>query len=159
MIAVCSWISVPSVIPFSMQTFAIFLAVNLLGAKKASVAIALYIITGSIGLPVFSGFRGGLSALISPTGGFIFGFFMIPLSVKIISCIFKNKRSAIIPGEIAGLFFCYILGAAWFTVSSGNLSITAFLSSVAISVIPYIIPDILKLYAAYLLFHRLEKRI
>ena len=60
-IVICSLVTIPSVVPFTLQTFAIFLCLNILGAKKGIVSILIYIFLGVIGLPVFSGFKGGLS--------------------------------------------------------------------------------------------------
>ena len=60
LISVCSWLSVPSVIPFTMQTFGVFCALLLLGGKRGSIAVLLYIVMGAVGLPVFSNFTGGV---------------------------------------------------------------------------------------------------
>ena len=75
-IALCSWISVPAAVPFTMQTFAVFCALLLLGGRRGTFAVALYILLGAFGLPVFSGFRGGIGALLGPTGGYIVGFLL-----------------------------------------------------------------------------------
>ena len=73
-IAVCAWITVPGPVPFTMQTFGVFLALRLLGGKRGSISVALYILLGAAGLPVFSGFKAGIGVLIGPTGGYILGF-------------------------------------------------------------------------------------
>ena len=65
--AVCSWISIPLTVPFTMQTFAIFLACGLLPTKTALLSVFAYIILGAAGVPVFSGFRGGAGVLLSDT--------------------------------------------------------------------------------------------
>ena len=69
-LALCSWISVPSVVPFTMQTFAVFCALLLLGGRRGFFAVLLYILLAAVGLPVLSGFRGGIGALLGPTGGY-----------------------------------------------------------------------------------------
>lgn len=74
LLAICSWISIPLTIPFTLQTFGIFFICFLFGGKKGTLYVLAYIITGAIGLPVFSGFRGGMSALLDLTGGYIVGF-------------------------------------------------------------------------------------
>ena len=56
LISVCSWLSVPAAIPFTMQTYAVFTALLLLGGRRGSIAVAVYIALGAVGLPVFSGF-------------------------------------------------------------------------------------------------------
>ena len=73
-IVICSLISVPSAIPFTLQTFAVFLSLCVLGAEKGILSIVIYIILGLVGLPVFSGFNSGLGALLNVTGGYISGF-------------------------------------------------------------------------------------
>ena len=59
-IAVCSWISIPAAVPFTLQTFAVFLTAGLLGGKRGTITVIVYILLGAIGVPVFSGFTGGI---------------------------------------------------------------------------------------------------
>ena len=75
LIAICTWISIPAVVPFTMQTFAIFLTVGVLGGKRGSLAILIYLLLGAIGMPVFSGFQSGISAILGKTGGYRIYFF------------------------------------------------------------------------------------
>ena len=80
LLCICAWISLPlGALTFTLQTFAIFLALLTLGGKWGSVSILVYIFLGAMGLPVFSGFQGGLGALFGPTGGCIFGFMLTAL--------------------------------------------------------------------------------
>ena len=60
LIAVCSWISVPTAVPFTLQTFGVFMAVLVLGGKRGTLAVLVYVLLGAAGLPVFAGFTGGL---------------------------------------------------------------------------------------------------
>ena len=69
LMAVCSWITIPYVVPFTMQTFAVFVALDLLGWRGTLITVLVYMALGAVGLPVFSGFSGGVSHLIGPTGG------------------------------------------------------------------------------------------
>ena len=55
LIAICSWISIPMTVPFTLQTFAVFLAVGVLGGKRGSLAVLIYILLGAVGIPVFAG--------------------------------------------------------------------------------------------------------
>ena len=77
--AICSWVSIPSAVPFTLQTFAVFCALCLLGGKRGTIAILVYIALGAIGLPVFSGFSGGIGILLGTTGGYIWGFLLTGL--------------------------------------------------------------------------------
>lgn len=71
LIAVCAWISIPADVPFTLQTFAIFAVCGLLGGKRGTVSVLVYLLLGAVGAPVFAGFRGGFASLIGTTGGYI----------------------------------------------------------------------------------------
>lgn len=74
--AVSAWVTVPlGPVPFTLQMFAIVFAVAVLKPREAIAAMAGYLILGAVGLPVFSGMRGGLGILAGPTGGFLWGSF------------------------------------------------------------------------------------
>ena len=76
LIAICAWLTVPMPdVPFTMQTFGVFAALLLLGGKRGTLSILLYLLLGAAGLPVFSGFRGGIGSLLGTTGGYLVGFF------------------------------------------------------------------------------------
>ena len=74
LMAICSWISIPTAIPFTMQTFAVFLAVMILGGKRGTLAIVVYLLLGLVGVPVFAGFSAGPGVLFGTTGGYLIGF-------------------------------------------------------------------------------------
>ena len=74
LIAVCSQIQIPSAVPFTLQTFAVFLCTGLLGGKRGTISVLVYILLGIEGLPVFAGFKGGIVSLLGLTGGYIIGF-------------------------------------------------------------------------------------
>lgn len=114
LICVCSWITIPSMVPFTMQTFAVFCALLLLGGKKGTAAIGLYLFMGLIGLPVFSGFRGGFGHLMEPTGGYIIGFVFSGIVYILLEPLlgkWKIHRWAILG---TSLVVCYIIGTLWF---------------------------------------------
>ena len=79
LIAICSWISIPAAVPFTMQTFAVFCVLGLLGGKRGTISILVYILLGAVGLPVFAGFSGGIGILFGTTGGYIIGFIFVGL--------------------------------------------------------------------------------
>lgn len=91
LISVCSWLSVPSVIPFTMQTFGVFCALLLLGGRRGSIAVLLYIVMGAVGLPVFSNFAGGVGKLMGPSGGYIFGFLLTALCYWAMTALLGEK--------------------------------------------------------------------
>lgn len=157
LMAVCSWISIPATVPFTLQTFAVFLTTGLLGGKRSTIAVILYIILGAIGLPVFSGFTGGIGHLVGPTGGYIFGFIFTALIMWLIE--HKNGRSVPVLAfsMVAGLLVCYAIGTEWFVfVYTRSNDPVSFATALGWCVIPYIIPDSLKIVLAVVLTRRLR---
>ena len=154
-IALCSWISVPSAVPFTMQTFAVFCALLLLGGRRGLMAVALYILLGAFGLPVFSGFRGGIGVLLGPTGGYIVGFLLAALLYLML-----EKSFSSLPLLIAGLLLCYLFGTLWFVYvySSGGKEI-GFGAALGLCVAPYLLPDAIKLLLAFVLAGRVKKAV
>lgn len=145
---VCSQVSVPiGPIPVTLQTFAIALSGYLLGAKGGTAAVTVYIITGLIGLPVFAGFKGGISVLFGPTGGFLIGFIVLAFFCGVGK---KAKRTFLqLFSGAAGLLLCHALGTVIFSVlfSSQYSFWQAFLTVSA----PFLIKDAVSIGAAYLL--------
>ncbi len=157
LIAICAWISIPTVVPFTLQTFGVFLVLSLLGARRGTLAILVYILLGAVGIPVFSGFSGGLGILFGNTGGYIVGFLLMGGAYGlIVRLLGKSLRSEIL-GFLLGLLLCYALGTAWFMFfysrSKGAVELGTVLSW---CVIPFIIPDLVKLSLALLLSRRLS---
>ena len=91
LIAICSWISIPMTVPFTLQTFGVFMAVGVLGGKRGSLAVLVYILLGAIGVPVFAGFSGGLGILLNNTGGYIIGFLFSALVMWAMESLWGKK--------------------------------------------------------------------
>ena len=158
LIAVCSWISIPTTVPFTLQTLAVFVTVGLLGGKLGSLSIAVYILLGMLGLPVFSGFTGGIGKIFGPTGGYIVGFLFSALYMWALENHVKHRRFGRIFSMLVGLLICYLLGTVWFYLvyirTTGAITLSAVLMS---CVVPFIIPDCLKILAAEFIIRRVEK--
>lgn len=93
LISVCAWISIPVLeIAFTMQTFAVLLTLGLLGGKRGTLTIFVYLLMGAAGLPVFTGFRGGLSALVGVTGGYLAGFLFAGFTYWAVTAAFGEKN-------------------------------------------------------------------
>ncbi len=157
-ITVCAWTSLPvGPIPFTLQTLAVALVGALLGWKRGTVAVAVYLLMGLVGIPVFAGFKCGTAALFGPTGGYIFGFFFAALVPALFRLLPVKKfwvRTALFYfGNLLGLAVCYFFGTVWFVLMY-RCSVGYAL---ALCVTPYIIPDLVKLAVAALLAVRLEK--
>lgn len=152
-IAITSQITVPMPwgVPFTLQVFSVALAGFMFEPLQAVLSVVAYILLGAIGAPVFSGFRGGVGELISPTGGFIFGFLFLTLfcalSLKTKSAFCKYMC------YVAGLCLCYIIGCAQFAFVSGNTFFTAFVCTC----LPYIVKDIVCIASAYALSVRIKR--
>ena len=158
LITVCSWISIPALgpfVPFTLQTFAVFVIAGLFDLKTGFISIMVYLFMGAVGVPVFSGFKSGFAAITGPTGGYLVGFLFMIVTI----CLFKKIKSTsivyLIIGMSIGLVLCYIFGTIWFyCVFAHNGDSKSFISILSICVIPFIIPDILKMTAAVILVSR-----
>ena len=160
LIAVCSWISIPTPwqISITLQCFAVFLAVGVLGGRRGTLAVLVYILLGAVGIPVFSGFRGGLGHLLGTTGGYIIGFLFTALVMWLMEALLGKKLWVLAVSMVLGLAVCYAFGTAWFMVvyarSSGAIGLGTALGW---CVIPYIIPDVVKIVLALVLSRTLRK--
>ena len=154
-ICVCAPFSIPVpglLVPISLATFAVYLAGGVLGAKRGALAVLVYILIGAVGLPVFSGFSGGLAKLFGVTGGYIIGY--IPCAL-LSGLIFERvKKAWALPlGMAAGTAACYIFGTAWFLVSTTlaagrPLTGAAVAAAVMNCVVPFLVGDAIKIAAA-----------
>ena len=157
LMAVCSWISIPAAVPFTMQTFGVFLAVGLLGGRRGSIAIAVYLLLGAVGAPVFSGFAGGLGYMLGATGGYIVGFLFSALAMWAAEHLFGRSTKVLALSMAAGLLVCYAFGTAWFmTVYTKNTGAIGLATALGWCVIPYIIPDVIKIILALALCRKLR---
>ena len=149
-------ISVPFfAIPFTLQGFAVFAILRLLGWKKGGTAIFVYLALGAVGLPVFSGFCGGYGVLFGQTGGFLFGFLLTAPIYAVFEKLGKGKRLFTALGMAAGLLADYLSGALWyyFLFARG----TSFVAALAVTVLPFLLPDAIKIALALLVSERMKK--
>lgn len=158
LLTVCAWISLPVMeVAFTLQTLGVFLALGLLGGKRGTAAIGVYLVMGAVGLPVFTGFRGGIGVLLGATGGYIWGFLGAGITYWCITALGKETRTVSLIAMIAGQLVCYILGTLWFRLAYlGQDSGAALLPILAKSVLPYLLPDGIKLLLAWFLTRRLK---
>ena len=159
-IAICSWISIPTVVPFTLQTFAVFLAVAVLGGKRGTLAVIVYVLLGAVGLPVFSGFKGGIGVLLNTTGGYIIGFVFSALVMWAFEKSFGKKTWALILSMVLALAVCYAFGTVWFMiVYAKNVGAVGLSAVLGWCVIPFIIPDLTKITLAFILSNRISKAV
>ena len=151
LMAVCAWISIPvPPVMLTLQTFALALSLLTLGGKGGSISIFLYLMLGAVGLPVFSGFRGGLASMLDVTGGFLWGFGLGALSYRLL------ERWGRIPGLVGFLLTCYLCGGLYMAISLPGASWRTILCT---GVLPYLLPDAAKLTLALMLSNRLRSKI
>ena len=160
LITVCAWISVPVFsIPFTLQTFAVALVGGLLGWKRGTAAILVYILMGLIGIPVFSGFKAGVPALFGATGGYIFGFLflcLLPALAKLIPAYNGAARTMVFYCfSILGCAVLYFFGTVWLIL----MTRCAVGYALGVCVVPFIIPDAVKLALSALVTVRLDRHI
>lgn len=156
-ITICSWITVPMIVPFTLQTFAIFLVLSVFGGRTSLLSIAVYIGLGMVGLPVFAGFNSGIGCLMGPTGGFVIGFVFVGLIYIIVTKLFGEKLWIKAIGLALGLLVCYGVGTAWFVmVYSGGVDQVSVASALGMCVLPFVIPDLVKMVLAMVIGKRLR---
>ena len=159
LISVCSWLSVPAAIPFTMQTYAVFTALLLLGGRRGCIAVAVYIALGAVGLPVFSGFTGGVGKLMGPSGGYIFGFVLTGLCYWLGEKTSGERLWVRILSLIAGLALCYAFGTVWFVKVYSASKPISYASALGICVFPFLIPDAAKMVLAFLTDRVIRKQV
>lgn len=137
--------SVPiGTIPISFTNLVIYIMAYLLGAKFGGISYCIYLLIGMVGLPVFSGFSGGLAKLAGPTGGYLIGF----LFIAIISGAFIQKgcgkKAISILGMILGTLVAYIFGTIWFVIQAE----CNIMYALTVCVFPFLIADGIKIIVA-----------
>lgn len=160
LIAICSWISIPAAVPFTLQTMGVFLAISVLGGRRGTLSVLVYVLLGAVGLPVFHGFTGGVGILFGNTGGYIIGFLLLALAMWGIEHAFGNGKLTRLISMLIGLAICYTFGTIWFLIlytrETGPVSLVVVLGW---CVIPFIIPDLIKIAIVYLISPRIKKYI
>lgn len=148
-------ISVPiGPVPISLMTLVLYLSIYAIGYGYAIIACVLYLVLGMVGLPVFSGFQGGIGKLAGPTGGYLIGYIpMLLIGGVIIALVGKRKtptkhviitRIAEAVGLVIATLALYVLGTAWFVISSG----TPVGAALGLCVVPFLPGDIAKIVIA-----------
>ena len=154
-LAILSQLSIPmpTGVPITLQTFAVALTGVVLSWKLGLASTIIYIFLGTVGVPVFSEFSGGLHVLVGYTGGFIWGF-LILVCLSGIGILMKNKVSGILLG-IAGLAFCHLIGVLQFMLVA-NMS---FAESFLLASAPYLIKDVISVILAFIVGAQIRTRL
>lgn len=136
-------------VPLTLGSFAAILAGLILGPREGTAATALYLALGAVGLPVFSGYRGGVGHLLGPTGGFLIGF----LVLTFFSGLFRERKWRF-SGVIAGEILLYLVGTVWFMVSAK----AEFTQALLVCCLPFLPGDAVKCALALLIYRAFRRR-
>ena len=138
-------------VPLSLATFSVLLASYVLGPLYGTLAAGVYLLLGAAGVPVFSGFEGGIQKLTGPTGGYLAGYLALAFAAGLSEIPAGSRKPAVsflvrMGGAAAGTAILYAFGTAWFTAVSG----TDFRAALGLCVFPFIPGDLVKAAAAAL---------
>ncbi|MBO4652247.1 MAG: biotin transporter BioY [Lachnospiraceae bacterium] len=157
LITVGAWITIPTTVPFTLQTFAVFAVLLLLGGLRGTMSVLVYIMLGAVGVPVFSGFNSGFGVLLGSTGGYIIGFIFMGLLYMLFTKLLGEKQSVKIAALLVGLTVCYAFGTAWFMyVYIGSKGPVGVMTVLGWCVFPFIVPDLVKMAVAVLVARRVK---
>lgn len=133
-------------VPISLTNLVLYFFVIIVGTKDTSIAFIIYCLLGMVGLPVFSGFSGGLGKLVGPTGGYIIGF--LPMIIVMGLYIEKHRKNYIMNIIVmeASTWIPYLLGTAWLSYSAKM----PFAAALSAGVLPFIAEDLVKMVLAAL---------
>lgn len=147
-IAVCAQITIPmpSGVPVTLQTFAVALCGFLLTPKLAASVVTVYLMLGAVGVPVFSGFGGGMGVLFAKTGGFLLGF----LALAVLASLRKKMIPALLLA-FSGLVILHLAGVGQFMLVTGR----SFVESAMLVSVPFLLKDAVSIVLAKLFADRL----
>jgi biotin transport system substrate-specific component len=146
--AVGAYIHVPiGPVPIVLSTLFVLLSGLLLGSRWGFMSICLYLFVGAIGLPVFSGGRGGLAHFFGPTGGYLFGYLLAAWLTGFISERSRGLLFLEILGVTMGSLLIYGLGVPWLKMVTQMPWAKAFIVGMA----PFLIGDAVKASVALIL--------
>lgn len=142
-------------VPISLATLIVYLAAYILGAKLGTISCAIYLLLGLVGLPVFSGYAGGIGKLAGPTGGYLVGYLPLAFIAGLLVSKGKGKMIPATIGMILGTAVLYLLGTIWFVIQM-DYSVG---QALAVCVIPFLFGDAIKIVVAVLLGGTVRKRL
>lgn len=152
--AVLSQFAIPvQPVPINLATLSVMLAGGVLGAKNGAISQAVYLLMGAIGLPVFSSFSGGIGVVVGPTGGYIIGYIAAAGLIGLLTRRCNGRVWQLALAMAAGAVLYYLLGTAWFMISTG----TGLMESLLLCVVPFLLGDEVKVVVASLLVPALNR--
>jgi len=131
-------------VPISLQTLFVYLTGLLLGSRWGSASVAVYLLAGACGLPVFAGGTGGIGRLAGPTGGYLFGYLAGVFVIGLITEKAKRRWIIDVVAMTVGTLIIYVAGVAWLKTVTGM----TFNKAVTLGMLPFLVGDSLKILAA-----------
>jgi len=134
-------------VPIVLQNMFVFLAGLLLGSRWGLASVAVYLLAGIVGLPVFAGGTGGIGRIVGPTGGFLLGYLPVVFLVGRMGERLPRRMAWDVAAMTAGAMVLYACGVAWLAAVSG----LPFRKALALGMVPFLPGDALKIAAAALI--------
>lgn len=156
---ICAWIQIPISPPITLQLLGVFLSLTLLGGYHGTVSVLLYIALGAIGLPVFSGFCGGVGHIFGIGGGFIIGFILSALIYLVLEKLIGTDGIRLVIILIIATAAVYICGALWYAFVYTGGGFGAIAAAFAVTVLPFVLPDAIKIFLTVLITSRVKRHI
>jgi biotin transport system substrate-specific component len=151
----CSWLSIPFFINITLQVFAVFFVSSIATPAISFLSVISYISLGLVGVPVLSGFKGGISAFAGASGGFIIGLAFSALIISLFSHCYSEKKYLHLTVMFLSLFVCYLCGVLWYMFVFNYSVNVSFIDCLLICVIPFVVPDILKIFLVWIAYRKL----
>lgn len=162
-----------SPVPISLATLMLYLCVYILGKCDAVISCAIYLLIGLVGIPVFSGFTGGLGKVLGPTGGYLIGYlFLVYISGWFVEKWSQGSKCGNLKkeetglhcnlnyfmqgiGMILGTVVCYFFGSLWLSYQADM----EFMVALSVGVLPFILGDIIKIFVAVVIGSSVRRRL
>lgn len=144
-------------VPISLATLMIYICAGVLGRRRATLSVAVYILLGIVGLPIFTGFAGGVQKIVGATGGYIVGYIPLAYIAGAFADLSRSRNQYwLMPvGMVVGTVVLYACGTAWFVYLSGR----TLVDSLALCVFPFLIGDASKIFVAAALSPVIVRRV
>lgn len=140
-------------IPLTLATLGVYFCAVLLGEKRGTLAVAVYLLLGAVGVPVFAGFSGGVQRFVGPTGGYLVGYLLCAFLAGLFIRRHPEKPLFWVLGFVVGTAALYAFGTVWFMIGSKTPLGAALLTCV----VPFLAGDAVKIAAAVAIGFPLRK--
>lgn len=162
LLAVSAWVTVPfGPVPFTLQTMVLVFIVTLFPARQALISVFGYLALGTVGVPVFSGMKGGLASIVGPTGGFLVGFGIGAILAVLLFKAWRRPESRALravraaAGALVLLLASYLCGWIQLMALTGMGPVAAFAAGIA----PFVVLDAIKLFVGVALAQTVESAV